>query len=277
MMRVNLKALDETYAARAVPPGTTRHLSWLFAAPEARAPLLGIYALGAEWQALMDPATDPRVSELKLAWWHEEMLRLAGGKALHPVSCYLASLPRAGSVDFSPLVTAIGAAAVQVGGAPLERAADLEPQSQALWGGPLLLASRLATEVCEESSLRGCTQALSAAHYLARAIRDYRREARAGRVVFAVDELLAAGVDNDGLAADLPPAHLERYLHQLRERAARYFEAAAQALARPGQRPHRHLLVLARLGLAHMSRRSTPGRRRFEDMILAWKAARRAR
>jgi hypothetical protein len=42
-------------ALRAVPPGTARYWSWLFAARVARDPLLGIYALAAEWQALMDP------------------------------------------------------------------------------------------------------------------------------------------------------------------------------------------------------------------------------
>src|SRR5260370_24689891 len=93
-----LKPLDATYQTRALPPGTSRYWSWLFAAAEARAPLVGIYALGAEWQALMDPATDVSVAHLKLAWWHEEMRRLSPGSPLHPHSVYLAALPRAASV-----------------------------------------------------------------------------------------------------------------------------------------------------------------------------------
>ena len=39
-----------------IPPGSARYWSWLFAAADSRPPLLGIFALGAEWQALMDPA-----------------------------------------------------------------------------------------------------------------------------------------------------------------------------------------------------------------------------
>src|SRR6202020_61920 len=139
--RALLRALDATYRARAVPPGTPRYWSWLFAAAEPRAPLLGIYALGAEWQALMDPATESSVAHLKLAWWQEEMQRLAAGSAVHPISVYLAALPRAGLVDFTPLLTAVRAASAQVSGVPLERSAELEPQSQALWGGPLTVAS----------------------------------------------------------------------------------------------------------------------------------------
>jgi 15-cis-phytoene synthase len=272
-----LKPLDATYRNRAVPAGTVRYWSWLFAAAESRAPLLGIYALGAEWQALMDPATESSVAHLKLAWWQEEMQRLAAGSAVHPISSYLAALPRAGSVDFTPLLAAVRAAAAQVSGVPLERGADLEPQSQALWGGPLTVASQLAAKVHDEASLRECTRALAAADYLSRAVRDYRREARVGRVAFAIDELMAAGVDNADLVADPPPPHLQSYLDRLRERAARYFETAAEALL-PAQRyQHRHLLVLAALGIAHVQSHGRPlERRRLKDMLLAWRAARRA-
>jgi 15-cis-phytoene synthase len=271
-----LRALDATYRARAVPPGTTRYWSWLFAAAELRAPLLGIYALRAEWQALLDPATETSVAHLKLAWWREEMRRLAAGSAVHPISGYLAGLPRAASTDFAPLLTAIDDAAAQVGGVPLERGADLERQSQA-WGGALALASLLAADVPDATALRNCTAALAAAGYLSRAIRGYRREARVGRVPFAIDELMAAGIDNDDLAADPPPAHLRSYLDALRGRAAKYFETAAQALPRAERSRQRHLLVLAALGLAHLNGRAAPlGRRRLKDMLLAWSTARRA-
>lgn len=276
-VRLPLKALDATYQARAIPPGTPRYWSWLFAAAEARAPLLGIYALGAEWQALMDPGTETGVAHLKLAWWREEMQRLAAGTAVHPISSYLAGLSRAASADFTPLLAAIDAAAAQVGGVPLERGADLEPQSQALWGGPLALASRLAADVPDEAGLGNCTAALATAGYLSRALRGYRREARVGRVPFAVDELMAAGVGNEDLLADPPPPHLQNYLDGLRDRAALHFERAAQALPRAHRGPQRHLLVLAALGLAHLNSRAAPQeRRRLKDMLLAWTTARRA-
>jgi phytoene synthase len=274
--RLVLKALDATYQARAVPPGSARHWSWLFAATETRAPLLGIYALLAEWQALMDPATESSVAHLKLAWWSEEIQRLKRDSAVHPISTYLAALPRAAVVDFDPLLAAVAAAATQIGGAPLERGADLEPQCGALYGGPLTLASRLAADVPDAEALGNCTRALAAGEYLAKAIQLYRRELSAGRVPFAIDELLAAGIDNDDLAAVPPPAHLQGYLDGLRERTSSYFETAAQALP-PAQRgPQRHLLVLAALGHKHLDRRSASGERRFKDMLLAWTTARRA-
>ena len=272
-----LKPLDATYQTRALPLGTARYWSWLFAAAESRAPLLGIYALGAEWQALMDPATDISVAHLKLAWWQEEMHRLARGSGVHPISLYLAALPRAAHVDFTPLSAAVAAAAAQVSGAPLERGSDLEPQSRALWGDPMALVSELADDVRDRTGLHDCTSALAAADYLSKAIRGYRRDAQMGRVPFAIDELLAAGVDNDDLAADPPPPHLLSYLDGLRTRAVRYFETAAQALPRAQRARHRHLPVLAALGQARLdSRRPSTERRWWKDMLLAWTTARRA-
>jgi phytoene synthase len=272
-----LKPLDETYRTRAIPPGTSRYWSWLFAAAATRPPLLGIYALGAEWQALMDPATESAVAQLKLAWWQEEMQRLTTRSAVHPISSYLAALPGAAAVDFTPLLTAVQAAAAHIGGVPLERGTDLEPQSYALWGGPLALVSQLAGEAKDDPGLRNCIRWLCAADHLARAIRDYRREARTGRVAFAVDQLMAAGIDNADLSADSPPAHLQIYLQQLREQAAEYFERAAEVLPHAERTAQRHLLVLAALGLEHLQNRAPVlPRRRLQDMLLAWRTARRA-
>src|SRR5216684_1377434 len=103
-----LKTLDATYRARAIPIGSVRYWSWLFAHQAARAPLLGVYALLAEWNALTDPATEPR----------------------------------AGEVDFDPLRQAIDASVAELSGVPLERSAELEPHAYALRAAPLALASR---------------------------------------------------------------------------------------------------------------------------------------
>src|ERR1700736_6574365 len=114
-----LKTLDESYRARAIPSGSARYWSWLFAAAAARAPLLGIYALLAEWTALLDPATEHSAARIKLEWWQEEIRRLAAGVPVHPIGTYLASMPRASEVDFTPLALSIDAAVTETNGAPL--------------------------------------------------------------------------------------------------------------------------------------------------------------
>jgi len=276
-MRQALTDLDASYRARALPAGSARYWSWLFASPESRAALLGIYALLAEWSALMDPATEAGAARIKLSWWQDEMRRLRAGAPVHPIGAYLISLPRAAQVDFAPLQRSVAAAAAEVDGVPLERGTDLEPHAHALRADPLAVACRLAGGDFDEAGLAQCTQALAVAEHLSRSLAGYRRAARAGRVPFAVDELMAAGIDNADLAADQPPARLAQYLGRLGERAARRYELAAQALPRAQRRQQRHLLVLAALGLQDLQQRA-PSRksRRVQDMLLAWSTARRA-
>lgn len=272
-----LKTLDATYRARAIPLGSVRYWSWLFAASHQRAPLLGVYALLAEWNALTDPATDASASRIKLAWWQEEIQRLIARRPVHPICLYLAALPRAGEVDLSALSRALDATIAEVSGVPLERSTELEPHAYALRAGPLGLASQLASDRLDEAGLGDCLRALAAADYLARVTRDYRRQARHGRVPFAVQELLEAGLDNADLCADQPPPKLEGYLSQLRARAARSYETAAMALPEACRASERHLLVLAALGLKHLQRHASGlESARLQDMLLAWSTARRA-
>jgi 15-cis-phytoene synthase len=279
-MRLPLRPLEEPYRSRAAPPGSARYWSWLFSAPDSREPLLGIYALLAEWQALMDPATESAVAHLKLAWWEEEMQRLTAGSPVHPVSRYLAEGPRGNATDFAPLKSTVRAAAAHVAGAPIERSEELTAHSTALLAGPLMVAARLAGGCTPETEagVRRCVATLAAAEYLKRAIADYRREARVGRVSFPVDELLAAKIEDADLCADQPPLRLQSYLDEVRRRAAQFFATAGEALPRAERAPLRHLLVLAALGVKHLNGRAALREPAFrlQDLYLAWTTARRA-
>ncbi len=273
------RSLDATYRTRAIPSGSVRQFSWQFAAPEARPALLGIYALQAEWNALTDPRTERSAALIKLGWWQEEMRRLSGSTPVHPISLYLAGLPGASPSAFTPLVAAIDAAAVEVSGAPLEQASDLEPHAQRLRANPLrvvaaLSAAAQATSETDAAGIKESCGEIAVADYLARALSEYRWEARAGRVVFAVDELLAADIDNGALVADIPDARLTAYLTILRQRAADHYARANRALRGAGRRSQRHLLVLAALGTVHLHSPPPGGLR---SLFLAWSAARRTR
>jgi phytoene synthase len=242
-----------------------------------RAPLLGIFALSAEWQALLDPATERTVAQLKLAWWHDEMLRLADGGAVHPISLYLASQPGATASHFKILTAAVEAASREISGVPLELAAQLDSHCGALIAGPLRVASLIADAPADALALEQSTQALAMAQYLARTLRDYRREAISGRVPFAVDELLQAGIENTDLLAPRPAPRLQAYLDGLRRRAEAHFAQVARDMPRAARPMLRHLLVLAALGGRHL--RGTAGDSVFaalEDMLLSWRAARGA-
>jgi phytoene synthase len=271
--------LEEPYRSRAVPPGTAWYWSWLFAAPESRDPLIGAYALGAEWRALIDPGTEREAAHIKLAWWQEEISRLMLGAPLHPITRFLAGQPRAARVDFEPLNASLEAAARHVAGAPLEHGNELESHGAALWATPLMTAAHLAGELTGESepSVRRAVATWGAAQYLLESVADYRRDALVGRVIFPVDELLAAGIEDADLTAASAPQALQSYLEGLRSRAARLFRAAADGLPGAQRVRLRHVLVLAALG-AKRSRGNAgrSGAFRPADLFLAWSTARRA-
>jgi phytoene synthase len=258
-----------------VPAGSARYWSWLFAARPARDPLLGVYALAAEWRAVTDAALELSVAQIKLAWWRDELTRLIDGAPLHPITRYLAALPSAASADFESLQQALEAAAAQIAGVPVERAGDLADHARALYGAPLLSASLLTAVPADRQALDTCLASLSVGEYLAKSLIDYRREARAGRMVFAVDDLLRLEIGNDDLIADEPSPRLQTYLADLRARASGHFADAAQALAPPDRSRLRHLPVLAILGEKHLARHGGADFR-LADLYNAWTAARRA-
>ena len=225
-------------------------------------------------------AAEASAARLKIAWWQEEIGRLARGAPVHPITRFLGSLPRAERVDFAPLGASIEAAARQIAGAPLEHGSELAAHSAALHAAPLAIAARLAAMPERESGAGSDAEraagALAEAEYLAGALADYRRAAHCGRVIFPVDELLAARFEDADLIAGQPPAHLQAYLDGQRRRAVELYAAAA-ALPRTERAALRHLLVLAALGAKRLRERAagTADRRLF-DLYLAWMTARRA-
>ncbi len=276
-----MSALDSTFVARAIPTGSARHLSYVFAPTLIRAPLLGVYALLAEWLALLDPATERAVAQLKLSWWQEEMARLAAGRALHPVSRFLASQPGAAAAPFSLLSASLEAALLELSGVPLELGAQLEAHSAAFLAGPLRVASLIAGQqsdtTLDRAALERSTQALAVAQYLTRALREYRRAAGGGRVPFAVDELLNAGVENHDLAMAQAPPRLQVYLDGLRHKADAKFAEVAEAMPMSARADLRHVLVLAALERKHAQiPRGGSAFAALKDMLLAWTTARRA-
>ncbi len=277
-MRPAAISLDEPYRSRAAPVGSARYWSLLFSAPAERAALVGIYALLAEWRALTRADGEGVVMQTKLAWWRDEMIRLAAGTGVHPITRYLHALPGASGADFTPLATAVEAAAQQATGVPLERADELDAHARDLLAGPLLVAAALAQSGAPAHTLEQPVRALSLADYLARALADYRRDAGFGRIVFPVDRLVAAGIENQDLIAVTPPAHLRAFLERIRDDAEALYGAASTALAVPQSAPRRGLRVLAALGERHLREGRPPqaGAATLADLFWAWRAARDA-
>jgi phytoene/squalene synthetase len=290
--------LDDLYRRRALPAGSGRYLCWLFAPAASRDAWFGIFALQAEWRALLHPATDPGVRAAKLDWWREELLRLMQGRGVHPICRFLEQLPGAADTDLQALRVALDAVAVQSSGVPVERRADLDAHADALYGGPLRVAASLGAAparparggfdpVRHEPALRACTAAAALGEYLGGALADHRGDARRGLIAFPVDDLLAAGIETAELAAVEVSPRLRHYLDRHAREALAAFERAAHALPPEARPALRGLLVLIDLERRQLKARelgsrpaagATPAEddARFANLWWAWCTARRA-
>ncbi len=205
---------------------------------EARAPLLGIYALlrrvaGADGSRRPKPAW----RSLKLAWWQEEMRRLAAGAPVHPISALSrrAAARRRGRFRAAARRRECRRRG-RSRGAPLEHGAELEPHAQrAVAAIPLVAGVAARRRALPTTPACGrCTRALAAARISGDgAARLSARGARRARAASRSMSSWRRASTTTDLAADPPPPHLQDYLDALRGRAAGYFESAARRCRAP--------------------------------------------
>ncbi len=253
-MPAHPRRLEEPYRGRAVPPGSPRYLSWLFAAPpHARPAARHVCAARRMARSRSIPPLEPAAAHSKLAWWREEIERLSRGAPVASDQPLHRSAPAVQARWISRRSKKpLEAAARQIAGAPLEHGAELEAHARRCGRcrSPWQRASRVSRASARRASPRAATPArlaeavhraeaaLGAAEYLDGALAGYQRAARFGRVVFPVDELLAASIEDEDLSAAEPPLHLQSYLEELRRRAVRYCLAGEYGAAELRARTH---------------------------------------
>ncbi|MEZ5444305.1 MAG: squalene/phytoene synthase family protein [Gammaproteobacteria bacterium] len=76
---------------RVARAGSDLYYATMFLPEEEKSRLISLHALAAELDAIPRAATDPGVARIKLAWWREEIARLAGGRPQHPIALALAA------------------------------------------------------------------------------------------------------------------------------------------------------------------------------------------
>ncbi len=84
----------------APPPGSARHLAWLFAAAAQRDAIAALLSMESEIMASTRAGLDHGVAHARLAWWQEEAAEIAGGRPRHPLGRQLAQ--RFAGLSLSP-------------------------------------------------------------------------------------------------------------------------------------------------------------------------------
>ncbi len=144
-----------------------RFLTALFAAEELRQHLMALYAFNIEIARIRDMVSEPRLGEIRLAWWCETITNLySGGTADHPVAQALAPAIAAGALPMQPFLALIESRQFDLYDDPMPTVSDLEgylgeTSSAIIQFAAMILAGGAATPLAEAAGLLGVAYGLT--------------------------------------------------------------------------------------------------------------------
>src|SRR5512139_2308730 len=80
---------DEYCQQKAAQSGSSFYYSFLFLPAERRRAIMALYAFCREVDDVVDECNDVALASTKLAWWRQEIERVADGQPQHPVGLAL--------------------------------------------------------------------------------------------------------------------------------------------------------------------------------------------
>lgn len=223
--------------------GSSFYYSFLFLPVDRRRAIMALYAFCREVDDVVDECHDPAIAATKLAWWRQEVDRIADGQPQHPVGQALQAAGRQFNLPREQLLEIIDGMAM-----------DLQQSRYLDFKGLSLYCYRVASVVgllaAEIFGYRD-RQTLKYAHDLGMAfqltniVRDIGEDARRGRIYIPMDELKQFDVP----AADiLNSRYSENFSALLRfqiERAENFYAQAFAQLPAADRKAQRPGLVMA--------------------------------
>ncbi len=223
--------------------GSSFYYSFLFLPVDRRRAIMALYAFCREVDDVVDECHDPAIAATKLAWWRQEVERIADGQPQHPVGQALQAAGRQFNLPREQLLEIIDGMAM-----------DLQQSRYLDFKGLSLYCYRVASVVgllaAEIFGYRD-RQTLKYAHDLGMAfqltniVRDIGEDARRGRIYIPMDELKQFDVP----AADiLNSRYSENFSALLRfqiERAENFYAQAFAQLPAADRKAQRPGLVMA--------------------------------
>jgi phytoene synthase len=236
---------DEYCRNKLAAAASSTHYSLLFLPQERRRAASALFALRRELDEALERASDPSLAHASLHWWAQEIERLFDGTAQHPVTRALA--PHIRTYDLAPesFQHVLQARHRQLQPAPFE---DFEALEQHYY-----LASGLFGEMA--AKVYGARQPTNPVHarqlalavQIIRMMRDAGRHARAGRIVFPMQDLRRFDVKPQDLSSARYVDGFEALarLHAARARSA--LRAAVEPLAPQERRAQAPGIILGTL------------------------------
>lgn len=235
--------------AASVPADSDFHYASFYVPAAARPALRALEACRREIAAIPHEVSDRGVAHLKLAWWHDELERLAQAVPRHPATRALATAGNATGAIVARLERYRGLVEDSLAAtAPATRAALLEGQC-ALHRPILECWFEVLRTRPDAATVEGlCT--LGALAELAHALRNLRNQRRAPCLPMARDTLARRGLDADDVREARTSTALGDVVAAELGWIAGELSAGLARLSRAERRRQRLPVTLARLALA---------------------------
>jgi 15-cis-phytoene synthase len=234
---------DQYCQEKCATSGSSFYYSFLFLPAERRRAIMALYAFCREVDDVVDECNDPAIAATKLAWWRQEIGRLAGGQPQHPVGQALQTAAGRFDLPAEQLLEIIDGMEM-----------DLQQSRYLDFKGLSLYCYRVASVVgllaagifgYGDRQTQKYAHDLGMAFQLTNIVRDIGEDARRGRIYLPMDELKRFDVP----AADILNARYSDNFSELMkfqvERAEKYYAQAVAQLPAADRKNQRPGLVMA--------------------------------
>lgn len=269
---------------KATPEGSTLYYALLYLEPGTRDALTSLYALYNELCALAAHGGEPELSRAKLAWWHDELVRMSRGEAAHPITRTVQETIRREQLNPDRFFWILEGVAMDIERYRYRSFSELEQYCKRT-GGELGRLAAQVTGATSEASVEFALR-LGVGYQLTELLVHSREHLLRDHHYFPEADLQEHAVNEDQLRGLETTAPIRSLLETQQMRAARCLRGAREGLPEHEHYANQHALTLgvlseAILGAVIRSRHAVlerpVGVTPVKKLWLAWSLARRVR
>jgi len=229
---------DQYCQDKCAASGSSFYYSFLFLPVERRRAIMALYAFCREVDDVVDECHDVSLASTKLAWWRQEVERIADGQPQHPVGQALKGLDKRINLPKEQLQEIIDGMEMD-----LQQSRYLDFKGLSLYCYRVAsVVGLLAAEIFgyQDRQTQKYAHDLGMAFQLTNIIRDIGEDARRGRIYIPMDELKQFNVPAADILNSKYSDNFTALMQFQYERAERYYEQAFSllpAVDRKSQRP----------------------------------------
>jgi phytoene synthase len=234
---------DQYCQEKCAASGSSFYYSFLFLPAERRRAIMALYAFCREVDDVVDECNDVALASTKLAWWRQEVERVASGQPQHPVGQALKGVAASINLPKEQLLEIIDGMEM-----------DLTQSRYLDFKGLSLYCYRVASVVgllaaetfgYQDRQTQKYAHDLGMAFQLTNIIRDVGEDARRGRIYIPMDELKQFNVPAADILNSKYSDNFTALMQFQYERAEHYYEQAFAQLPKVDRKNQRPGLIMA--------------------------------